>query len=206
MKNEFFKTVYDEDTDVYTVYFKKNPKKVLTNVDNAYMDTAKHIKIEKDGKWTLYDLYGNPEKHAQNVDSVSYSNDNFYKTSKGTYYTRQGQIRTAAIYTGVTLAGFIAALAILGDLTKCANDDIQEREALEKTPATYLGGGELSFFDTDGNKKTTEVVAYQSSDTENVVKRFDANIQPGETRLISEWRDLGFFQFERVKQDKQNTR
>ncbi len=200
MENKFFKIVYDKDTQKYTVYFKKNPNMVLTDVDNVYthQEVSKHIDIEKDGKRTLYDSNGKPEKHAKDVDWVHCHDDNFYTIGKRKYYTRQGKMRNVAMYTVASLTG----LAILGGLTKCVRNQI----ALSKTPATYLNTQHgVVLFDTDGNKKTAEVVARIPESAKDIAQIYN-EVQPGETRLISEWQKMGFRSFECVKQDNQNAR
>lgn len=195
----YFTILHHSKTKKYSVYTAE--KKIIEDADRA--DTSllhpKHVKVKKNGKWTLYDAQGNPEKYAQNVDDLVCTDDNYYYANHKKHYTQQAKIKYSTI--------LISTLAILGVVAKCCNDVIQSEKKLNNTPATYLNTkNRVAFFDTDGDKTTIEVIANEPSSGIDMAKMFNAKIQPGQTRLISEWKEKGFFNFSRVKKDNQKTR
>ncbi len=200
-KNKYFQIEYSPETNKYTVHFLD---KIIEDADYAYFkhSTSKHVIIRKNGKYTLCDIYGIPEKHAQNVDCIRYFNDDFYRVNKGKkHYTRQGQTKR-----GITL---LTTLAIIGCLVKCRNDNIQTQEVLDKMPATYLHlDKNQAFFDTDGDKTTAEMSAItkNASIHKNATTKNNTSIQAGETHLISEWKEKGFYTFRHIKQNNQKMR
>lgn len=200
-KNKYFQIEYSLGTNKYTVHFLD---KIIENADYAYFkhSTSKHVIIRNNGKYTLCDIYGIPEKHAQDVDCIRYFNDDFYRVNKGKkYYTRYGKIKR-----GVAL---VTTLAIIGCLVKCRNDNIRTQAALDKMPATYLHlNKNQAFFDTDGDKTTAEMSAIMknASIAKNATTEDNTSIQAGETHLISEWKGKGFYSFRHVKQNNQKIR
>ena len=160
--------------------------------------------IDKKGLCTLYDRYGKPLPHAQNVADVLWDNRTYKVRKVSEHFFKEYRLpcyKVKCLLGKMALIAGMGALGCVGVLVKGCCDKKAEYE--QKTQMTYLGiSNGVALFDTDGNKQTAEVVSSTSSERGMLSNHQVGRLYgcEGQTHSIAKWKEISqIYTFEKIR-------